>query len=167
MSASLNITEFFSKVQEIKEHLGVRPSSRSNDQARRRIVLAITEAFLECIERKDDAHQDYFFEANLYHALKQTNLSCTGVLPEEERLMNTGKFGRSTGDALKLVSEGLECTEEYPLVTKILEILQDERDIPIRTANIRERTDRFFRNQRGPVARAQEKRITLCAARER
>ncbi len=123
---SVRIEEFLSRVHESKDRLEIVMAKKSNDAARRRIALTIVDDYLMSGGTATDA---YFLESSLYDALKQTTLSCTGLYSEEERLtsLQTGRFKQDAKGSLKLVSEGFENKERYPLVIEIMEVLNGSR----------------------------------------
>jgi hypothetical protein len=157
----VNLNEFLSRVQVAKECLGIHVAAKSNDTVRRRITLSIIDEYLMC---GGDAATAFFLEASLYYALKQTTLFCTGLYPEEERWASLGKkrFGNDTREALKLVSEGYECKHQYPIVKKIMEVLNGagDNEVQITETNLRERAHRSSRDLSMGSAQSLTKRVT-------
>ena len=159
--SGIDFQEFLSRIREVRDKLGIFVAAKSNDTVRRRITLTIIDEYLMC---GGDTASAFFLEASLYNALKQTTLFCTGLYPEEERWASLGKrrFGNDTREALKLVSENFECNRRYPIVEKIMEVLNGARDdeVPAKKTGHGKRANRPSRDFKMDHPQPQTKRST-------
>lgn len=126
---TFRIDEFLSAIRSTKRDFHIRRLKRSNDRSRRRISILVVDEFLRA---RDDIHQAFFLEGNLYHNLKTHHLSCDPT-PDETRLQQLRrKKGTRIGgfNPLKLVSENIEPEdyETYPFTEAIIKILTEDKE---------------------------------------
>ncbi len=159
----LRAQEFLMRMQDIKREFSIKVVRRGNDTTRRRVAIIVVDEFLMA---GGGIHQALFVEANLYHNLKQLNLSCDPT-PEEARLrqLRRQKRTRISGfNPLKLASENIEAEdyEPYSLTKAIINILPEEKEGqnelsgnhkgrgPARTFRYLQKNAQLFKKQKGP-----------------
>jgi len=131
----LDQLRFLENVKDIKTEFNIKVAKRSNDKMRRRTVRLVTDEYLLS---GGNIHQNFFFEEELYNALKSIPLICDAT-PEEIRIKELPLKKRRNFNPLKLVSEGHEPENKIksPLIKEVLSILTKEEDDGVRRDNKR------------------------------
>lgn len=159
----LDRLKFLEDIEKLKTDYDINIAKRDNSTDRKRITILITDAFLIA---KGGDDQAFFFEQNLFAALKFTPFTCDPI-EAEERYWEMSRKQREGWNPLKLVSSGApqepptKCMSE--LNNEVMKILKKEaKKDGIRGNNQRRGFVRTFKNKKVDTFRPQnKKRISL------
>jgi hypothetical protein len=120
------MNEFWKELKCIRERFRIRPVSISNDMARKRITLLVTDCLLRTSDDFTIIHRIPFIESCLWDALKDSAFRCDR-LPEEEEHRRYGPGGYLSSEKI-YTNNGQRGDPTMSLVREIINLLTDPQD---------------------------------------
>lgn len=157
--------KFLKHIEKLKTDYNISIAKTNNPTINKRITILVTDAFLIA---GGDIHQNFYFEQDLYQALKSIPFTCDPIQAEED-YWEMPRKERKGWNPLKLVSEN--ASQEPPtkymteLVNDVINILKKEVKNGVRRDNHRRRPLRTFKSKKvGTFKPKKKKRTSLHIA---
>ena len=155
---------FWENLRQLKEEHRIGPGASSNDKARKRIVLLVTDCILKSFPNISTIHQIPFIESCLWNSLKGLKLRCDPLPQEGNGNRTNGCLGQE-----KVYTDNQQWSQSTKsLVYEIIKILSERREeYGVGRDNHRKGTRGAIRYRRQGHVQSQAKRPSLYSARSR
>ena len=155
---------FWENLRQLKEEHRIGPGASSNDKARKRIVLLVTDCILKSFPNISTIHQIPFIESCLWNSLKGLKLRCDPLPQEGNGNRTNGYLGQE-----KVYTDNQQWSQSTKsLVHDIIKILSERGDEHgVGRDNHRKGTHGAIGDRRDHHVQAKAKRHALYSARSR